>query len=193
MNAMDTRENRTLQPDESSPSGKKNPDVKPGDYLRAVKTHLRTGKQKEAYIVLQQAGVLFPNDPLIISYLGCFQAVVDRKYRTGVDNCKKAIVLLKKLDALDREMLYPLFHLNLGRALVAAGKKKDAIETFTGGLKYDSGNTDLLKEMRSLGSRKKPLLPFLERSNPINKYLGMLLHADAGTARKPKGRSAPRA
>ena len=185
---MDTHENKPTRPEENNPSEKKNPDIKPADYLRAVKTQLRTGKQKEAFVVLQQAAVHFPNDPLIISYLGCFQSVVDRKYRTGVENCKKAFVLLKKQDSLDKEMLYPLFYLNLGRAFVAASKKKDAIEAFTSGLKYDSSNNDLLKELRSLGSRKKPPVPFLDRSNPINKYIGMLLHPNSVSAQKQKRR-----
>lgn len=171
---------------------KKDPELKPGDYLRAVKTHLRAGKQKEAYTVLQQAAVQFPSDPLILSYLGCFQAVVDKRYRTGVETCRKALILLKKHESLDKEMLYPLFYLNLGRAFVAAGKKKDAIEAFTSGLKFDSGNGDLLKELRGLGSRKKPPVPFLDRSNPINKYIGMLLHSTAGDAQKHKGRQASR-
>jgi len=165
---------------------KNEPEVKPGEYLRAVKTHLRNGKQKDAYVVLQQAAVQFPNDPVILSYLGCFQSVVDKKYRTGVDTCKKAIALFKKQDSLEKEVLYPLFYLNLGRAYVAAGKKKDAIEVFTTGMKFDNGNSDLLRELRGLGARKNPPVPFLDRSNPINKYIGMILHATSTEPQKRK-------
>ncbi len=118
----------------------------------------------------------FPEDPLILSYYGCLQAIVDKKYRSGVDTCKKAITLLKKAETFGEELLYPVFYLNLGRAYVAAGKKKDAIESFNKGLEYDNSNRELLKELRSLGMRKKPLVPFLDRSNPINKYIGMILH-----------------
>jgi tetratricopeptide (TPR) repeat protein len=151
-------------------------DVKPADYLRAVKAHLRSGKQKEAFRVLQQASVMYPDDPVILSYYGCLQALVDKKYRSGVDTCKKAIVLLKKKRSSGEEVLYPVFYLNLGRAYVAAGKRKEAIEAFEKGLQYDYGNNDLKKELRSMGTRKRPLVPFLDRSNPINKYIGMILH-----------------
>ena len=158
-------------------------EVKPVDYLRAVKTHLRNGKQKNAFVVLQQAAVQFPDDPIILSYYGCLQALVDKKYRSGVENCKKAITLLKHKELFEEELLYPAFYLNLGRAFLAAGKKKDAVEALKKGLKYDNSNTDLLKELRGLGIRKDPPVPFLDRSNPINKYIGIILHKSSGKKR----------
>ncbi len=151
-------------------------DIKPVDYLRAVKAHLRNGRQKDAFRILQQGSLHFPGDPVILSYYGCMLAIVDKKYRSGVDACRKAITLLKKAETFGEELLYPVFYLNLGRAYVAAGKKKDAFETFNKGLEYDNSNRDLLNELRSLGMRKKPPVPFLDRSNPINKYIGMILH-----------------
>ena len=150
--------------------------IKPGDYLRAVKASLRKGNQKEAFSLLQQAALGYPNDPFILSYYGCLQALVDRKYRAGVENCKKAISLIHRGSSFGEEMLYPVFYLNLGRAYVAAGKRKDALDAFGKGLKYDNSNRDILKEMRGLGSRKKAIVPFLDRSNPINKYIGLILH-----------------
>jgi tetratricopeptide (TPR) repeat protein len=167
----------TNKPTDYGTEGAPGDEVKPADYLRAVKAHLRNGKQKDAFRVLQQASVMYPDDPVILSYYGCLQALVDKKYRSGVDTCKKAIVLLrKKRSSFGEETLYPVFYLNLGRAYVAAGKRKDAIAAFEKGLQYDYGNSDLNKELRGLGTRKKPLVPFLDRSNPINKYIGMLLH-----------------
>jgi tetratricopeptide (TPR) repeat protein len=154
--------------------GKKE-ETKPREYLRAVKAHLRDGKQKEAFRLLQQASVHFPDDPVVLSYFGCLQAVVDKKYRSGVETCKKAIAQLRQKESFEEEVLYPVFYLNLGRAFMAAGKKKDAIDSFNKGLKYDSSNGELRKELRKLGERKKAPVPFLDRSNPINKYIGMLL------------------
>ncbi|MGE5172891.1 MAG: hypothetical protein ACM3MD_03585 [Betaproteobacteria bacterium] len=151
-------------------------DARPVDYLRAVKANLRSGRQKDAFRLLQQAAIRYPDDPLILSYYGCLQALVDKKYRSGVETCKKAIGLMKKSKSFGEEVLYPVFYLNLGRAYVAAGKKKDAIEAFNNGLQYDNSNHDLRKELRGMGVRKKPPVPFLDRSNPINKYIGMILH-----------------
>jgi tetratricopeptide (TPR) repeat protein len=149
--------------------------IKPGDYLRAVKASLQKGKQKAAFSLLQDAALQHPDDPFILSYYGCLQAVVDKKYRAGVDNCKRALALIKKESSFGEDMLYPVFFLNLGRAYVAAGKKKDALEVFGKGLKYDNSNRDILTEMRALGSRKKAPVPFLDRSNPINKCIGLVL------------------
>jgi tetratricopeptide (TPR) repeat protein len=164
--------------------------IKPVDYLRAVKAHLRAGKRKDAFRLLQQGSVQFPEDPLILSYYGCLQAIVDKKYRSGVETCRQAITLLKRSETFGEEVLYPVFYLNLGRAYVAAGKKKDAIEALNKGLEYDNSNRDLLNELRALGMRKKPPVPFLERSNPINKYIGMILHINEKkpAAGKSRGR-----
>jgi len=181
--------NKTANEGDVGPVGK-NEEHKPSDFLRAVRIHLRKGKQKEAYSLLLQASVRYPEDPLLLSYYGCLQALVDRKYRSGVETCKRAILLLKKQGAFSEEMLYPVFYLNLGRAYIAAGKKKDAIDALTKGLKYDSGNSDLKKELQGLGVRKQPTVPFLDRSNPINKYIGMILKAEKKAA--PGGKSVGR-
>jgi len=162
--------------------------VGPGDYLRSVKAHLRSGKQKDAFGLLLQAAVQFPDEPLILSYYGCLQALIDKKYRSGVETCKRAIALFKERESFGMEVLYPVFYLNLGRAYLAAGKKKDAIEAFHKGLKYDNSNNDLRKEMRGLGIRKKPPVPFLDRSNPINKYIGMILQKTKSEPVKGRGK-----
>lgn len=152
-------------------------EFKPAEYLRAVKAHLKSGRQKSAYSVLLEAVVRYPKDPLILSFYGCLQAVVDKKYQRGVDTCKKAINLFQTKETFGEEALYfPVFYLNLGRAYLAGGKKKSAVDAFTKGLKYDNSHPDLKRELRGLGIRKRPPLPFLGRSNPINKYIGMLLH-----------------
>jgi tetratricopeptide (TPR) repeat protein len=178
---------------EAGPAGQ-NEEIKPSDYLRAVRSHLRSGKHKDAYSLLLQASVRFPEDPLIISYYGCLQALVDKKYRSGVETCKRAILLLKKQGSFSEEVLYPVFYLNLGRAYVAADKKKDAIDAFSKGLRYDNGNSDLNKELQGLGVRKSPTVSFLDRSNPINVLLGMMLKSSkkAPPAKKSGGRGSSR-
>ena len=165
-------------------------ELKPADYLRAVKAQLRSGNQKEAFRILQQASLHFPDQPLILSYYGCLQAVVDKKYRSGIDNCKKAIALLRQKESFDLEVLFPVLYLNLGRACVAAGKKKDAVDSFNKGLKYDGSNRELLKELRGLGERKRPPMPFLDRSNPINKYIGLILQKGKKESERSRGKGA---
>jgi tetratricopeptide (TPR) repeat protein len=172
----------------SAPSGPEG-ETTPAHYLRAMKAHLRGGRQKDAFALLQQASVRYPDDPLILSYYGCLQAIVDKKYRSGVENCKKAIVLLKKKESFEEELLFPVFYLNLGRAFVAARKKKDALNAFHQGLSYDDSNSEILKELRGLGERKPPPVPFLDRSNPVNKYIGMILQKTKKEAGGNRGKS----
>ena len=160
--------------------------ARPGDYLREVKADLRKGNQKEALGLLQQAALQYPKDPFILSYYGCLQALVDKQYREGIEKCKKALTIIKKESWFGEDMLFPLFYLNLGRAYVAAGKKKDALDAFEKGLKHDNSNPDILMELRGLGPRKKAIVPFLDRSNPINKYVGLILHKVKKSPEKKK-------
>jgi tetratricopeptide (TPR) repeat protein len=151
-------------------------EIKPGEYLRAAKAHLRSGKQKAAYAVIVEAMMHYPNEPLILSYYGLLQGLVDRKHRSAVETCKKAVGLCNAKDAYSRDVLYPVLLLNLGKAYLAAGKKKDAIDAFKRGLSYDRSHPDIRRELKVLGERKKPPVSFLGRENPINKLIGMLLH-----------------
>jgi len=163
-------------------------EIKPSAYLRAVKAHLRSGKQKDAFGLLLRASVQFPDEPLILSYYGCLQAIVDKKHRSGVEACKRAIAMFKGEKSSGEEVLYPVFYLNLGRAYLAAGKKKDAIDAFHKGLQYDKSNSDLRKELRGLGMRKTPPVPFLDRANPINKYMGIILKKAKKEPEKHRGK-----
>jgi tetratricopeptide (TPR) repeat protein len=150
--------------------------LKPVHYIKSARAHLKNGRQKAAYSILLRALVHYPDEPLILSYCGCLQAIVDKKYRSGVEACRKAIVLFKPEDAYTAGVIYPVLYLNLGRAYLAAGRKKDAIEAFSKGRKYDRSHVEIKKELNFLGVRKEPPVPFLSRSNPINKYIGLLLH-----------------
>lgn len=147
------------------------------EVLRSVREHIGRHRPKEAFVLLQQAMSKFPNNPYIISYFGYLQAIVDRRYRSGVETCNSAVALLRKHALSGNEVHYGVVYFNLGKAYIAAGKKKDAYETFQQGLKHDPRNRDLLKELHAMGKRKKPVLPFLKRSNPLNKYLGLILYS----------------
>lgn len=151
-------------------------ELQPIDYIRVVNFHLMRGNQQDAYAVLKQAVVLFPDDPLVLSYYGSLQAMVDKKYRSGIQNCARAIDLHKKRALAGDVERYAVLYLNLGRVYLAAENKKDAISAFRKGLQYDHQYTALVKKLQKLGARGRPVVSFLDRSNPINKYLGMILH-----------------
>lgn len=85
---------------------------------------------------------------------------------------KKAIALCE--DALHKDGMNLAHYLNLGKILLRAGNQADAIRVFRGGLKYGK-DPDIIYELSRLETRKPPLIRFLNRDNPINKYLGIIL------------------
>ncbi len=155
------------------------PEVMPAaEYLKSARAHLRSGRRKDAYGILLQASAIYPKQPIILSYCGWLQAIVDKKHKSGLAACKKAFVLFKTSDRDLAGRVYPILYLNLGRTLLASGNKKEAVENFQKGLQYDRGNLELKKEMQRLGTRKSPPIAFLSRSNPLNLLIGKLFHAD---------------
>ena len=145
-------------------------------YLEEVKDLLKGKNKRSALRVLAEALQHYPDDPFILSYYGCMEAVANKNYGEGIDTCLLAIETLKKKVPFGEDFFFPVFYLNLGRAYLAAGKKREAMDAFNKGLASDSRDKDLLWEIRKIGVRRKPAVPFLKRSNPINRYIGMMLH-----------------
>jgi len=149
----------------------------PVEYFLQVKAYLRKGKLRKAFELLQAAMMYFPNEPILLSYYGCLLAIVDRKYSKGIATCQKAIEKLQVKTFCDEAMGYSLCYYNLGKAYSTAGKRKESLDALNIGLSYDPSNDDIQMELRSMGVRKRKLpIPFLDRSHPLNKYLGIALY-----------------
>lgn len=141
------------------------------EYFDTVKKLLRSGNNRQALRILKEGFGEFPEDLFIMSYYGCLTAIVEKKIDKGIKLCQGA---LEKLDPSTEKSVHATFYLNLGRAYLAGGQKEEAIEAFDNGLTFDKKNHDLLWELKKLGTRKNPPIPFLSRGNPINKYIGMI-------------------
>lgn len=128
-----------------------------GDALTSIKMAIKKG----GYENLNEI------PPLYLSYLGLIMALAEKRYRNGVEICEKAI---------RKEFYNPLFHLNLGKVYVAGGYKHKAIHTFHKGLRIAGDHDEIMAELRKMGLRRKPVIPFLTRTHLLNKYLGLLLH-----------------
>jgi tetratricopeptide (TPR) repeat protein len=113
-------------------------------------------------------------DLFFLSYYGYLIAAVQRKTREGQKICEDTIKALSDSASTEKVFFYPLFYLNLGRALTAGNRKKEAIGAFQDGLKYDSRNKELLAEIKKFGVRKPPVISFLDRSHLVNRQLGKL-------------------
>lgn len=146
------------------------------EYLQEIRRDLQGGNGKSALQSVREALEKFPSDLFLLSYYGYLMATVEKNPKEGSKICKEAIDRLGSSMPFGSDFFYPVFYLNLGKAYLAANRKKDAIIAFQTGLQNDPENHDLLWELRKLGNRKKAAIPFIKRSNPINKYLGILMH-----------------
>ncbi len=112
-----------------------------------------------------------------LSYFGLCVALVQKKYKTAIDLCKRALEL---------EFYNGDHYINLMKVYVAAGNRKKALETIESGLRLHPEDRSLLQARRSLGVRARPAVPFLERGNPINVSLGQARHARTLAEREGK-------
>lgn len=145
-------------------------DEQKGRFLRQAEKVLRRGGGRSALNVLKEALERFPEDPLLLSHYGRVLATVGKKPEEGIRICSEV------LGPPGRRRERPgVFYLNLGKALLGGGRKAEAIQTFREGYALEPENRDLLWELKKLGLRRRPVIPFLGRGNPLNKYLGLLL------------------
>ena len=76
--------------------------------------------------------------------------------------------------AMEEDPGNPLHYLNLGRVLLAAGMKREAIKAFRNGLLYGR-NSLIARELERLGWRDLPVFPSLGREHFLNRTVGKLL------------------
>jgi len=87
-----------------------------------------------------------------------------RDTKTSISLCQEAIKLAPR---------NPEHFLRLGLIYLIARRRKEAIRVFRLGLRVGKHPT-ITKWLQVLGHREQPVIPFLSRSNPLNKYLGMM-------------------
>lgn len=108
---------------------------------------------------------------LFYSYLGYGIARCQNRLDEGMKLCRHSIKV---------EFYQPENYLNLARTCLLRHDRAGAVRAVRGGLKVDRNNTELLVLYRELGIRRLPVLPFLSRSNPLNRLLGALRFAVRG-------------
>lgn len=101
-----------------------------------------------------------------MSYYGMCAALRWGEIGAGIELCTKAV---------KKEFYKTEHYINLARVYLKADNKKGAIAVLKRGLRFDPENDIIHEELVRLGARKKSILPFLKRSNPINRFLGIFL------------------
>ncbi|HJV35075.1 tetratricopeptide repeat protein [Geomonas sp.] len=64
-------------------------------------------------------------------------------------------------------------YLRLGIIYLVAGKRREAVRALEVGQRAGE-NEEIAKLLQVLGTRGRPVFPFLSRDNPLNKYLGKM-------------------
>jgi tetratricopeptide (TPR) repeat protein len=148
----------------------------PAHYLEELKILLRKNENTKAMELMGEALTRHPDNLYLLSYKGYLEAYVQRNFKHGITTCRKAIEKLREKMPFGEEFLLPFFYLNLGKAYLAAGRRLEAVTAFDKVMEIDPENSETMDIMKKVGARRKPVMPFLERSNPINKYMGKLLY-----------------
>jgi hypothetical protein len=146
------------------------------EYMSIVDSTMWEWNPKEALAILTDIMNRHTANPLVFSFHGYLDAAVNKNFSEGINTCWEAFIILKDQAPYHEKFFHPVLYLNLGKAYLVSGKRKLAITAFQKGLGIDPKNQDLMREMKKLGIRKKPPVPFLGRSNSLNKYLGKILH-----------------
>jgi predicted Zn-dependent protease len=128
---------------------------------------LRDGKPDGALEHFRHAADLEKQNAYYMSFVGVCLARAERKWGPALKLCQSALSL-KHNDA----QLY----LNLAEVYMSAGKRDEAIVTLDRGLACLGRDARLMRARMKLGSRRAPVLPFLDRRNILNRRLGVLRH-----------------
>ncbi|HWV37475.1 MAG TPA: tetratricopeptide repeat protein [Vulgatibacter sp.] len=137
------------------------------EYLAEGDAAYDRGDRIAAHAAYREAQRLGGSDPRVLSRLGLTLTFVARDELKGVAFCDEAI----RRGGEDPDALW-----RLALVYLATFRKERAIRELRRGLAIDPGNQRLLSTIDSLGIRRRPVIPFLRRSNPINKILGKIRH-----------------
>ena len=105
---------------------------------------------------------------LYMSYLGVTQVLLNDV--SGLNLCRRA--------AAEETQRGEVFE-NLARAELKLGHRKQACDALRRGLKIDRANPALKALREEMGMRRSPVLGFLDRDNPLNRFLGKLTYRSA--------------
>jgi len=138
-----------------------------------------------SYIELIESGIACLNDNNRLAALACFdKAFIIGKspellsylsYCIATERGQIYEALKLCNNALSQEPDNPVHYLNLGRIYLHAGKKEEALLILRKGLSFGDNQT-IRSILEKIGTRGKPVFPFISRNNFLNKYVGILLH-----------------
>lgn len=104
--------------------------------------------------------------PLLNSYLAYCLAKEHKSYREAIELGRGAV---------NEQSGNLVLYLNLAKVYILADQRNNALKVLRQATKRGRDGR-ILRLIKKMGIRKKPVLPFLQRENPVNIFLGKLRH-----------------
>jgi len=104
-----------------------------------------------------------------LSYYGLCLGYEASRHDEGIRFCREAL----SLEFYNADLSW-----NLGRVLLLSGKRREAHDALQKGLAVQPGHAGILRELGRMGARRRPVVQFLSRSNPVNVLLGKLTYGE---------------
>jgi tetratricopeptide (TPR) repeat protein len=164
--------------------------VQPGDRSLPPETaaaleeglrRFQAGDREGAHEAFGQAYRRNPSDPRVQSWYGLTLVLVEKNSNLGV-------VLVD--GAVRNGRPEPELVINQSRVAMALGQRVRAVRALERGLAFHPGDPDLVAARIGLGTRQRPVVPFLSRRNWLNRMLGRIHHG--WTERRPASEAPPR-
>lgn len=120
-----------------------------------------------AHAAFERAHRRAPADPLFMSWYGVTLVLVERNSNLGVVLCDQAL----RATGPEPELL-----LNQARVHLALKQRERAVRAIQRGLELWPEDPRLVAARDALGIRRPPVIGFLSRNNPLNRFLGRIRH-----------------
>jgi len=127
----------------------------------------REGDAPAAHALFERSHRRAPFDARFMSWYGLTLVLVERNSNLGVLYCDQAL----RVAGPEPELI-----LNQARAHLALGQRDRAVRSIVRGLATTPFDPALKAAQASMGWRRRPVIPFLGRSNVLNRWLGRLRH-----------------
>jgi tetratricopeptide (TPR) repeat protein len=135
------------------------------EQYRRGRALLEESRDPEALECFRSAHQIDRANPRYRSFYGLGLALVERRFEKALELCRSAA---------KEEFFNPELYHNLARVHMAFGFKSEAIRYLRRGLMIDPANSGLAIDLERLGRRRMPVLQFLPRNHPVNRWLGRM-------------------
>ena len=100
-----------------------------------------------------------------LSHYGVCLSLLEKKHKPAIRLCQRAI---------DVQFYQPNHYVNFVKVYLAAGSRRKAVEILEQGMRRLPNDESILELRQRIGYRRRPVIPFLHRDNPLNITFGKM-------------------